>query len=253
MFKLLKYNLKESFKYVSIILSMAVIAYIGILSLNFYNKINNNAVFIFYIMINFGVFLVTLIYIINAYKNELYEDRAYLTFTLPLKGREILGAKLLLSIILFIIVGIVCFGFFSPRIIRLDGLNFLRTDELMEIALEYKGTLIFSFFASLIQWLQFILTIFFSITLSKVSIKNKRVGFISFLIFILTNILIGYIAVKLAQLLPYAIDFKTLSIVSQSRTGDVGITNIAVQIYNIVVVIGIFGLTSLLLDKKIDL
>ncbi len=51
--------------------------------------------------------LVVLIWNINMFSKDLYSDTSYLIFTLPVKGRSILGAKLITSIIQVILVNIV--------------------------------------------------------------------------------------------------------------------------------------------------
>lgn len=255
MFKILKYNLKESLKYMTIILSLGIILFSLVFILFKADRIIEEAAIGFYILITFGVFLTTLIYIINAYKNELYQERAYLTFTLPLKGWEVLGAKVMLSVILFIISGLICLLSF---LIFTGSIGEVRIIKLIKIGipglrLPDKVFFMFTLFSLLIQWLQFILTIFLSINLSKVAIKNKEMGFISFVIFMVVNFLIGFIGAKVVQLVPYRLDLYTGTIVKSAFSSEGILVNIGFFIYNIIIVGLIFSLTSYLLEKKVEL
>ncbi|WP_142413951.1 hypothetical protein [Hathewaya massiliensis] len=255
MFKILKYNLKESLKYMTMILSVAIILFALVFFLLVSNKILEETSMGFYALITFGVFLTTFIYVINAYKNELYEERAYLTFTLPLKGWEVLGAKTILSIILFFISGLVCLIALLVIISNLGNVEIskLLSIGIKDITLGEKRSVIFGIVLALIQWLQFILTIFFSITLSKVAIKNKQVGFISFVIFMVANFLIGFIGNKVIELVPYNLDFNNLAIVKNQSNFQWYFGNIGFFIYSIIVIILIFAFTSYFLEKKVDL
>lgn len=255
MFKILKYNLKESLKYMTIILSVAIILFTLVFFLFKANRVAEEGALVLYGFISFGVYLTTFIYVINAYKNDLYQERAYLTFTLPLKGWEVLGSKMILSIILFIISGVMCFLAFLFLIMNIGELRIIEFLKITNVKLSLPDTafLIFLVSSLLVQWLQFILTIFFSINLSKVAIKNKQVGFISFVIFMIINFLIGFIGNEFAELIPYRINFYNGQIVEQSLATKGIFMNVGFFIYSIIVVVVIFGVTSYLLEKKVDL
>ena len=58
------------------------------------------------VLVIFGAFLVAAFHIIGSFRKELYEDRGYLTFTLPLSGYQIVGSKLIVAILWFTAIGV---------------------------------------------------------------------------------------------------------------------------------------------------
>ncbi len=102
--KLIKYNLKCYYKEILILLSLVVLS-----NLTLFYKVNKcqEIIFVLSIVILSFACLVVLIWNINMFSKDLYSDTSYLIFTLPVKGRSILGAKLLTSIIQLILVNIV--------------------------------------------------------------------------------------------------------------------------------------------------
>src|SRR5699024_5073236 len=117
--KLLKYELKGTFKFILMVLLTIVlassVAQIGIYRLTKIQVLEANQVSgpvfgAFLIGIAFLViwasFLVSFFYIVNNFNKELLDDRGYLTFTLPLKGREILSSKVISALISFLFLTI---------------------------------------------------------------------------------------------------------------------------------------------------
>ena len=116
--KYMKYEIKGSYKIILGIIAMVLIAstiiqvnisgQIKLDSADSANTINGFGTFMLVVSISviFGAFLTAFFQIIGSFRKELYEDRGYLTFTLPLTGNEILGAKLLVAITWFLVLGI---------------------------------------------------------------------------------------------------------------------------------------------------
>jgi ABC-type transport system involved in multi-copper enzyme maturation permease subunit len=111
----MKYELKGTYKFMLAIIFAVLFATTGI---QFFinNKINDarNAMIMNYLpflmmmfmLIIFGALIAATIFIINSYRKELYEDRGYLTFTLPLTGRQFLGSKLVVALFWYIAIAI---------------------------------------------------------------------------------------------------------------------------------------------------
>ena len=122
--------------------------------------------------------------------------------------------------------------------------------------------LLIPFLYMVVGLLTTILTIFISITLSKVAFRNKRIGGISFVIFILLNTAIGFLNLQLVKLFPQSIELpggRIVSIVSSSMNGSTNLggfysyINIVTAIFYLVVIVGLFTFNSYLIDKKLDL
>lgn len=106
----IKYEMKGSYKFI-----LGVLALVLILTTGIYGYIANTkegsalgATFMgLSTLVIFGTLLTTFLYIVGSFRKELYEDRGYLTFTLPLTGNQILGSKLIVAIIWFAVLGAV--------------------------------------------------------------------------------------------------------------------------------------------------
>ena len=191
--KLMKYEIRGSYKYILGVLTAILIASLVIqyniykATNNFNNSIENVGirafVFVTSLFVIIGVFFSLFFYIVTLFKKELYEDRGYLTFTLPLTGRQILGAKILVGVIWYALLDIaivlfnflIALGFFGTHIIKIarDILSYNYAHKLISIVT-------FSAIESLKSTLLFLVLVYLSVTLSKVSFKNRKIGGIMF-------------------------------------------------------------------------
>ena len=256
MFKYLKYELKGSYK-LPLGLLILMILWCPIL----YSRIgiwSNVGISSLAILTCIGAILTTFIYVIHLYKQDFSEDRGYLTFTLPLKGRSILWGKFLLSFIWLVIIGIGCLSFVA--IIFIKGF-----DASVSLSINlFDSVLLISIFMGIVY---LILSIFLAITLSKVALRNRRLGGISFVIFILLNSAVGFLNLLLIKSFPQGLELPTGKIINMVdlNSGYVNITtsnnvltpylyiNIASAIFYVVLVIGLFIFNSYLMDRKMDL
>jgi hypothetical protein len=116
------------------------------------------------------------------------------------------------------------------------------------------------------------LTIYISITLSRIALNKKKIGgFISFIIFILLNMAFGYILFKLSQAFPYVLNIDNWSLVPYKELFKVGnhiqinsgvfmvstlsgvCVNIVGAVFSIITFIGLFLGTGYLVEKKVDI
>ena len=258
--RLLKYELKGNYKVIGIILVILIIVALG---LNF--KIGEWAETTIMGITSFAVFgalLSAFIYLVELFRKELYEDTGYLTFTLPITGNSIVGAKLLSSLIWIFVVGTIggLLGFlnakraFGPYV----GFGSIFTKQSFIVAI-----------SGAVSVITVLLLIYFSITISRMTIRNKKVGGLWFIIFILLNVAIAYLQIKLIKWIPYYIDTNSWRIVKQGMNMVAGINfggamlqlsingnvylNIASIIFSIILPVGLFLGTGYLLEKKVDL
>jgi hypothetical protein len=108
--KLLKYELKGTYKFITA--ALVLVSLVNIVLLSKLGVWSSDNIGIFMVLADFAAVISILVYLINAFKKELYEERGYLTLTLPLSGNKIVGVKLISSFIWFILSGIVVSIFF---------------------------------------------------------------------------------------------------------------------------------------------
>lgn len=256
--KFLKYELKGNCKLLSGLIAVAVLLYtIVLLKIN---DSNTPIMIALFSTVTFGLFIMTLVFVVNSFKNELYEDRGYLTFTLPLSGRKILLAKLLGGIIWFIVAGIIV-SIFSLLLMASSIPGFLHELSQLNSYVNVKAVLMISVLFAIICVMVLLLLIYFSITITKVAVRKKKIsGFLGLLVFIVLNFIILYIGYRVMNLFPQTVNIDLNFLLGAKAKYDLVSTdgqgfgiNIALIIYDILVCIAIFLSTAYLMDNKIDI
>ena len=99
----IKYEIKGGYKFILGIIAVLIIASTIVMFnvRDMTGSMGNNFTTIFLrlvpMFIIFGAYLTAFFYIIGSFRKELYEDRGFLTFSLPLSGMQILGSILSVS------------------------------------------------------------------------------------------------------------------------------------------------------------
>lgn len=275
MVNLMKYEIKGTYKFILGILALVLIL---ITSLYAYgNKmadggsIGGGIFMSLSMMILFGTALVTFLYIVGSFRKELYEDRGYLTFTLPLKGIEVVGAKLIVALLWFFILGIVIALYnvimalsFTPFELNVSDLFAAVTN-----AVSIK-VILFIAIATVFRGVYMLILIYFSMALGKVTFRNKRIGGLWFIIFLVLNGILSSLQFGIEALFPFYIDLETFKVgtqefvnshvnfmigssVFQSQTEGGFPVNMIAGIYSIITTVALFLGTGYLIEKKIDL
>lgn len=281
--KYMKYEIKGTYKFILGIIAIMMIASTTI-QLNISKEIkfasgplgSTNEItgfqillIITSILVIFGAFLIAFFYIIGSFKKELYEDRGYLTFTLPLTGNQILGSKLIVSLLWFTALGISIILYNLVFAMILYGSDWIDIGkEIFEMI--NSGVLSLGIVSGLSSIMTLIL-IYFSIALSRVSFKNKKIGGLWFVIFLILNVLSSYLVLQISELIPYFLNLKTFKILHYYEIGILpnmnnGIGNIMILGNNYEAYINIIGnltqltisvlaflATGYLIEKKIDI
>jgi len=255
MFKLIKYELQGKAKYY-------IAALIGMFFMYFYIN-TKTAPYDFTVSLAFSFLAIYLIYIVLVisgiilYAKDVFGNSGYLIFTIPKKGETILGAKLIVAIVEFLI--------FMFTVIFLSYLNLsinYPVETVINFILEYKNTLITASTLITLFFIFLILLSYFSITLTKtIFYSNKYAIMISlmlmWLIYFITNKLITLIL----KLFPYSIHIGTGSIITKTASTNYNITmfltpldlNITALIFEIFTLFILFFITSYLIDNKMNL
>lgn len=254
MFNLIKYELKGYYK--DFIIAAGIIALISAFLLTRINAWSPNSVTGCSFMISFAAGVVVFVWNIKIFSRDMYEDTGYLLCTLPQHGYSILGSKLISSLIQSLVVGAIAFIF---NFIVFKSSNMWSVDfsiMLRDITQNINpGFIIFIIVASLFQYFYFLTIIYFSISLSKVAIKKKKMGKMGgFIIFVVISIVLGKVTQVLMDTFPQNININLLSTKSHLfMRGDQMIpVNISVTIFSIVTFVLMFLATSYIIENKLD-
>ena len=98
---------------------------------------------------------------------------------------------------------------FSPVEINISELFSI----LKSVNIAYRELFIFSLTA-IIGGISTLILIYFSMALSRVTFRNKKIGGLWFVIFLVLSGIVTYGQVKVIQLLPYYLDLNTFKIAS---------------------------------------
>ncbi len=214
-----------------------------------------------------GVFIAVAVYLISSFRKELYEDRGYLTFALPITGSQLLGSKLITALMWSSAMGllVLLFNMVLARItFGSEWYNMLisalsQAEGLGRITISYS-------LLSIIETMATLLLVYFTITFSRVSIKSKKIGGFWFVLFLILSSFFSYIENALANALPLYLNVSKMKFVSQNNliidninpqsfmevanTGTISVSGLGFQI---ILIVALFLITSYMLEKKVDL
>lgn len=285
----MKYEIKGNYRFILGILAIIIIAS-TIIQANILKESKRvyvttsgdsfslmNFLLIIAIFVMFAAFLVAFFRIIGSFKNELYEDRGYLTFSLPLTGNQILGAKLVVAVLWIVILALVM-GLYnlilSTLLFDLDWFmlkeviaNTIGFDNMGIIMRAMPVHLIFSGAIPLFGTLIFI---FLSMALGRVSIRNRKIGGLWFIIFIIISVTANYFIIRVANASPLWFDLENFRFtsmaahwmnpsISLSHNVMMEVTSVFTHIslsrvlMEILIYTAAFISTGYLIEKKIDL
>lgn len=262
--KYMKYEIKGTYKVILGILAIVLIA--TTVLYNYTAKNESSLIIALASLLIFGTFLSAFLYIVGSFRKELYEDRGYLTFTLPLTGNQILGAKLIVAFMWFLILGAITVSYNILMLAKTSG----ETINFKELLSLISSSEIISFaIMILISGISTLILIYFSMALSRVTLRNRKIGGMWFIIFLILSTFIAWIQMKIVNISPYYINLKDWSIVNSNisslfqieidnaslmfSTEDYFYINIAGFITNIITGIILFLGTGHIIEKKIDL
>lgn len=258
MFKLTKYDLKGCFKDF-IIMASAII----ILNLALLTRINiwdSDAIFFLSILIGIIASVVVLIWNITIFSRDLYEDTSYLVFTTPKSGKNILLNKIITALIQCVIIAaiIAIFTVVLLQILRLTQ-NFITLDVSIVKQLLNAFTPEFWVFVILSvigMYITFLLTVYLSITLGKITIKNRKFGKLgAFVIFVVLSLIQVKLEGVFSNIFPQTINLKVKNadnILIGMLSSQIGL-NISLIILSIIIIVAMFCATAYLIENKLDL
>lgn len=270
----IKYEIKGTYKFILGIISILFIAF-SLVQFNIYREVNTGSLTNirggFFMAMSFlaifGAFLTAFFYIVSSFRRELYEDSGFLTFSLPLSGSQILGAKTIVAIIWFLLIGAFTIAYNTILgNILFGGFWTVYSEILSQVGDSLISVSVLGIISSLLT----LLLIYFSMAVGRISIKNKKIGGIWFIIFLLINGLSTYIITKLSGIIPYYVNlnkFQTLSPLeynlmafSGEMSSNLGVfsnglfyINISSLLLHLIFIILVFMATANIIEKRIDL
>ncbi|MDY0236884.1 MAG: hypothetical protein RBR71_12725 [Gudongella sp.] len=214
-----------------------------------------------------GAFIAVAVYLISSFRKELYEDRGYLTFALPMTGSQLLGSKLIIALFWSVVMGIVVlvYNMVLARFVFGPEWYNLMLDVIKQA--EGLGKIIVSYsLISVIETVVTLLLVYFTITISRVSIKSKKIGGFWFVLFLILSSFFSYIQSSIADSVPLYLDITKMEFLSQNRLyfdnmnpesmmnlANAGVISISGLGFQIILTVGLFLGTAYMLEKKIDL
>jgi len=209
MLKLMKYEFRKQAmtKFIMLFL-IAIIEAVFLISL----VVNANQNLIMVTMVVMVFFTVIAIFFVSVesiftFSNDLKTKASYMLFMTPHSSYTIIGSKLLVAFITLFLTGmallLINVGNFVLLGIRLDGFASVR--DAIAMLLREVWNIEISFYdifrilmTTLISFATFITTAFISITISATVLADKRFkGFVSFIIFIVLNLVFMSISNKI--------------------------------------------------------
>lgn len=209
--------------------------------------------------------IIAVVFAIQVFWRDINTDTAYLMFTVPRSSESIVGGKLLYSVVEYIIL----FGS-SVGFLILNIIVFVRNSAITEIQLNNfkvgSGALIYTILAIIFAFVWLMVLIYFSIVLTKTILNTQRFKLpITFVVFLLINYLTSVIVDICEKIIPYSIKMKPI-MVFNSHLSNFGIDinsgfnindtfmsiNISGSIIRVLLLAGLFYLTTYLIDKKLD-
>lgn len=281
MLKYAKYELKGTMKFLVGAILLALGASTGIQlfikreaanTMNYLGGMPRETEFVAFLIvamvfIMLGAFIGATVYLISSFRKELYEDRGYLTFSLPISGSQLLGSKLVVAVFWGLVMGVSILSYniilaqilISSDIFR-DIWSLFRYIENMEFLV------VGSFLTGILETVVTILLVYFAITISRVSIRSRKIGSLWFVLFIIMSSLLSYFQNQITRALPMYLNLSTMSIVgqreayilgvSQGMGGSIslmGLVSLPGILFQVLVAVAVFVATAYMLDHKIDL
>jgi hypothetical protein len=255
---LIKYEFLGKYKAFGIVVIASLVLNIGLLfTVGSWNDIG---ILMLSICIGVGAGIANLIFSIGIFSEDIYEDKGYLTFTLPQNGYFILISKLIIAIIFYILTTIIESVFVVHFIYNISQVR--EGLDTIGVKINVTSLGIENVISGAIGFCLLLCMIYFAISITKLAVTKKRGGkFLAFIVFLIIGGL--YIAGNwcLEKVLPQTFYINIFQSVSGTISNNASLgnlvkglpVNIAGMVYELVVLIVLFIATANIIEKKLDL
>lgn len=249
MLNLIKYEFIRKYRMFAVLIVTTILAGI-FMSLKF----GESGLPVFAIILSIGMFILYSVDVVKMYSQDINKKTGYMIFMTPNSGYTVIGSKVITALleglgmlIFFILIvtlnSAIIYGpseFLKIRFLN-GGLSF--NEVILNIFIVLTAVLLFA--------MQFLLTIYSSITIRKSVLANVKLkGLISFGIFLLLNYIIGKISAIPYDMLGYSTD---IAIIDGPLAGEMFKLLSPAMITSIIMCALLTFLSGYLLEKKINL
>jgi len=250
MFNLLKYEFKSNLKLITGMLTALLVWNIFLLTkINIWQK---GATVAGSLALDLPQFIVIFIQGIKLLKRDLYGNTGYLVFSLPKRGSEIIGSKLIFALLEFILFGIVTLSLLLLQVLVLPDANI----NIINFMFSHIQDAVYFVIWSIVLFTFILILCYFSLAISSVAFISRKHGTAaSYGIFIVLIWIIQWLLTQVVKVLPYSIPIKVnefhnmnVSFYSFNMNLNIGFMILFIIIYG-----ALFMGTSYLIDNKIDL
>jgi ABC-2 type transport system permease protein len=259
MLNLINYEFKGMSKNITAIIASLFIMLVltNIKAGIFYGALSTTVVF----ALGVAVTVLVIIECIKILGRYLYSNDGYLLFVTPVTGYEIIGSRLIVSVIIIAIVTI-CFALFTYFSLITKALNLM--PELLNIKINISPYIVLYFIVEkIISIVLLLMILYFSMVLGKSVYANKKYEkLIAFIAFIIVAILISSIGNIFNNSLIVNISTKNMipsmgglniNINGTSITNNAVGLNLGRLIYNLIISTGLFFATAYIIDNKLEI
>ncbi|MHC6180385.1 hypothetical protein ACYUJ6_11090 [Clostridium sp. JNZ X4-2] len=269
MFKFIKYDLQGCFKDFIIIICTIII--LNILLLTRINVWDPQIIVFLNLAINFAAGIVIILWNIRLFSRDIYEDTAYLVFTTPKSGGNILMNKIITAILQSLIASLVLLAFTAILIQMLkltQGFVFTGISFRQVFSTLTPQFIVYCILVLFVVYVSFLLTVYLSLTLGRVAIKNRKLGKMgTFVIFIVLCLAQSKIEDVFSDIFPQSFTLRIFNSGNEGSWIKMGNTlansnnvfssganlNISLIIISIILMIAMFYATAYLIENKLDL
>ncbi len=253
MLKLLKYELKQTWKMCTTLIGFISIGCIGLL-LNPFN--NYSVIFPLYMilcgLIIMGATIYLFFYCMESFNREFARPQGYLMMTLPIKARDLIWAKFLNQAIWNVLGAIVIMGTWS--LLMKHYLTLQAINEGMD-----QGLFMQTMVNGVTSYTLTVFIIYFSIAFLSRQPRDNQYNFIKVIVAIILSYLTNVIMITVSILVPYSLKngipislkhLEQLSIYVEKNIGNINLLNAIIT----VMIAGVFYLiTEYIIDHKVQL
>ncbi|HHX59706.1 MAG TPA: hypothetical protein GX707_03050 [Epulopiscium sp.] len=253
MLKLLKYELKQTWKMCTTLIGFTLIGCIGLL-LNPFNE--HSVIFPLYILlcglIIAGSMLFIFFYCMESFNRDFTRPQGYLTMTLPIKARNFIWAKFINqgiwnTIGVFIIMGT------SSWLIK-DHIGLQSMGKGMD-----QGIFIQSMINGIASYILTVFIVYFSIVLLSKEPRDNQCNFIKVILAIILSYVTNIITALSSVFIPYSFKYgipislkhiEQLAIYVEQNIGNINLINVMISL----IIAGIFYfMIEYIIDNKVQL
>ncbi|MCR4614691.1 MAG: hypothetical protein K5756_00880 [Clostridiales bacterium] len=264
--KLIKNEFKSSSHFLSgIYMAVGISVVFLVLAYMFKIKFLSFASTLTIILLAVGVVLVTLIFVVSEFYKTLYGNQGYLSFSLPVKSRDLIASKAIVSIVWVLLSYVIGIGLFIGMYIYLSSLVGEDTKMIVEDLLDSLNMLpsrsmlidliVIILIMLFIQIAALISEIYFAITLANTRKFQKHGIIFALLIFFAVYIMVqggmAVLTVYFPLTLKITMDGLVLSF-SKMNTDSSMNFGIIGSLFQLIMCFLFYFLTSYLMRKKVN-